>query len=32
MNANRIFVGKPKGVIPLGRPTSMWEDAIKIIL
>jgi hypothetical protein len=23
------LVGKPKGKIPLGRPTSRWEDGIK---
>jgi hypothetical protein len=25
-NAYTIFVGKPKGKTPLGRPTSRWED------
>jgi hypothetical protein len=25
-NANNIFVGKPEGKRPLGRPTCRWED------
>jgi hypothetical protein len=28
--ANRIFVGKPAGRRPLGRPRSSWEDNIKM--
>jgi hypothetical protein len=26
----RVFVGKPEGYIPLGRPRHKWEDNIKI--
>jgi hypothetical protein len=29
-NACRIFVGKPEGKRPLGRPRHRWEDNIKI--
>jgi hypothetical protein len=29
-NACRIFVGKPEGKRPLGRPKRTWEDNIKI--
>jgi hypothetical protein len=25
----RVFVGKPEGEIPLGRPRCIWEDNIK---
>jgi hypothetical protein len=28
----RIFVGKPKGKSPLGRPRRRWEDNIKVDL
>jgi len=28
----RIFVGKPEGKRPLGRPRRRWEDNIKIDL
>jgi len=28
----RIFVGKPKGKRPLGRPRCRWEDNIKLDL
>jgi hypothetical protein len=28
----RVFVGKPEGRIPLGRPRCMWEDNIKMDL
>jgi hypothetical protein len=28
----RILVGKPEGNRPLGRPTSRWEDSIKVDL
>jgi hypothetical protein len=31
-NAYRIFVGKPKGKRPLGRPRRRWVDNIKIDL
>jgi hypothetical protein len=30
MNAYRIFVGKPEGKRPLGRPRRRWVDNIKI--
>jgi hypothetical protein len=29
-NAYRIFVGKPEGKGPLGRPRRRWEDNIKM--
>jgi hypothetical protein len=29
-NAYRIFVGKPEGKTPLGRPRRRWVDNIKI--
>jgi hypothetical protein len=29
-NAYRIFVGKPEGKRPLGRPRRRWVDNIKI--
>jgi hypothetical protein len=32
MNAYRIFVGKPEGKRPLGRPRHRWEDNIKMDL
>jgi hypothetical protein len=28
----RVLVGKPEGKRPLGRPTSRWEDNIKMDL
>jgi hypothetical protein len=31
-NAYRIFVGKPDGKRPLGRPRCRWVDNIKIDL
>jgi hypothetical protein len=31
-NAYRIFVGKPEGKRPLGRPSRRWEDNIKMDL
>jgi hypothetical protein len=31
-NAYRIFVGKPEGKRPLGRPRNTWVDSIKIDL
>jgi hypothetical protein len=30
--AYRVFVGKPNGKRPLGRPRSKWEDNIKVDL
>jgi hypothetical protein len=30
--AYRIFVGRPKGRRPLGRPRRRWEDNIKMDL
>jgi hypothetical protein len=32
MNASRIFVGKPEGKRPLGRPRHRWVDNIKMDL
>jgi hypothetical protein len=32
MNAYRIFVGKPEGRRPLGRPRRRWVDNIKMVL
>jgi hypothetical protein len=32
MNAYRIFVGKPKGIRPLGRPRNRWRTILKWIL
>jgi hypothetical protein len=29
---HRIFVGKPEGKRPLGRPRRRWGDNIKIVL
>jgi len=29
-NAHEIFVGKPEGKRPLGRPTDRWADSIRI--
>jgi hypothetical protein len=31
-NAYRIFVGKPEGKRPLGRPRRRWTDNIKVDL
>jgi hypothetical protein len=31
-NAYRVFVGKPDGRRPLGRPRRRWEDNIKMNL
>jgi hypothetical protein len=31
-NAYRLFVGKPEGKRPLGRPTRRWVDNIKMDL
>ena len=31
-NAHRVFMGKPKGKRPLGRPRRRWEDNIKMDL
>jgi hypothetical protein len=31
-NAYRIFVGKPEGNRPLGRPRCRWEDDIRMNL
>jgi hypothetical protein len=28
----RVFMGKPEGKIPLGRPSCRWEDNIKVHL
>jgi hypothetical protein len=28
-DSERVFEGKPKGKIPLGRPRHRWEDNIK---
>jgi hypothetical protein len=28
----RLFVGKPEGKRPLGRPTDRWDDNIKMDL
>jgi hypothetical protein len=30
--AHNIFVGKPEGRRPLGRPRRRWEDNIKVDL
>jgi len=30
--ANRVFVGKPEGKMPVGRPRHRWEDNIKMDL
>jgi hypothetical protein len=32
MNAYKIFVGKPEGMRPLGRPRRRWVDNIKLDL
>jgi hypothetical protein len=32
MNAHRVFVGKPEGNRPQGRPRRRWVDYIKIDL
>jgi len=29
INAYEVFVGKPEGKRPLGRPTNRWEDNIR---
>ena len=31
-NAYKVFVGKPEGKRPLGRPRRRWEDNIKMYL
>jgi hypothetical protein len=31
-NAYRLFVGKPEGKRPLGRPRRMWVDNIRLDL
>jgi hypothetical protein len=31
-NAYRIFVGKPEGKRPMGRPRLRWVDSIKMDL
>jgi hypothetical protein len=31
-NAYKIFVRKPEGKRPLGRPRSRWEDNVKMDL
>jgi hypothetical protein len=31
-NASMVFVGKPGGKSPIGRPRRRWEDNIKINL
>jgi hypothetical protein len=31
-NLYRVSVGKPEGKSPLGRPSSRWEDGIKMDL
>jgi hypothetical protein len=31
MHAYRIFVAKPKGKRPLGRPRSRWANIIKMV-
>jgi hypothetical protein len=31
-NAYKIFVGKPEGKKPLGRPSRRWEDNIEMDL
>jgi len=31
-NAYKIFVGKPEGKRPLGRPRRRWEDNIRLDL
>jgi hypothetical protein len=31
-NAYRIFMGKPEGKRPLGRPSRRWKDNIKMDL
>jgi hypothetical protein len=30
--AYKILVGRPEGMIPLGRPRRRWEDKIKMDL
>jgi hypothetical protein len=30
MNAYRLFMGQPEGKRPLGRPTRMWTNNIKM--
>jgi hypothetical protein len=32
MNTYRLFVGKPEGKIPVGRPRHMWENNIMMDL
>jgi hypothetical protein len=31
-NVYRLWVGKPEGKRPLGRPRSRWTDNIKVVL
>jgi hypothetical protein len=31
-NAHTVLIGKPEGIIPLGRPRRSWEDDIKMDL
>jgi hypothetical protein len=31
-NAYRSLVGKPEGIVPLGKPRRRWEDNVKIYL
>jgi hypothetical protein len=31
-DVHRVLVGKPEGMIPLGRPRRRWEDNIKMDL
>jgi hypothetical protein len=31
-NAYRLLVGKPEGKRPLGRPSRMWVDSIRMVL
>jgi hypothetical protein len=32
IGANRVLVGRPEGMRPLGRTRRKWEENIKIIL
>jgi hypothetical protein len=31
-NVYRVFMGKPEGKSPLGKPRSRWEDGLKMNL